>query len=220
MKYAFFIAGTDTEIGKTHAACALLHAFRARGMSALGMKPVAAGVDETGENEDVRRLREASTTPAPPALVNPWCFADPVAPHIAAREAGATIDAPTAQAALSALGELAEVVLVEGVGGFLVPLDEAGGFDAADLAAALGLPVILVVGMRLGCLNHALLTQEAIAHRGLKLAGWIANRIDPHMLRFDENLDTLRARLRAPLLGVIPHGADAAEAAACLTLPV
>lgn len=217
MKQAYFIAGTDTEIGKTHAACALLHAFRALGMSALGMKPVAAGVDAAGMNEDVAALVAASSFAAPPALVNPYCFADPIAPHIAAREAGVTMRAAPVLAAFGELGQLADVVVVEGVGGFLVPL--ADDFDAADLAAALALPVILVVGMRLGCLNHALLTQEAIRARGLTLAGWIANRVDPRMSRFDENLETLRARLAAPLLGVIPHGVGGADAAACLTLP-
>lgn len=217
MKHAYFIAGTDTEIGKTHAACALLHAFRARGLSALGMKPVAAGVDAAGANEDVAALVAASSFAAPPELVNPYCFADPIAPHIAAREAGVEMRAAPVQAAFAELGRQADVVVVEGVGGFLVPL--ADGFDAADLAAALALPLILVVGMRLGCLNHALLTQEAIRARGLKLAGWIANRVDPAMSRFDENLATLQARLDAPLLGVIPHGVGGAAAGALLTLP-
>lgn len=217
MKHAYFIAGTDTEIGKTHAACALLHAFRAQGMSALGMKPVAAGTDAAGVNEDVAALVAASSLAVPAELVNPYCFADPIAPHIAAREAGVTMRAEPVVAAFGELGKRADVVIVEGVGGFLVPL--ADDFDAADLAAALALPVILVVGMRLGCLNHALLTQEAIRARGLKLAGWIANRVDPAMSRFDENLATLQARLHAPLLGVIPHGVGGAAAAAHLALP-
>ncbi|HEX5804247.1 MAG TPA: dethiobiotin synthase [Azospira sp.] len=217
MQQAYFITGTDTEIGKTHAACALLHAFRARGLSAVGMKPVAAGIDANGENEDVALLRAASSVVAPPELVNPYCFADPIAPHIAAREAGVTMRAEPVVAAFGELGRRADAVVVEGVGGFLVPL--ADDFDAADLAAALALPVILVVGMRLGCLNHALLTQEAIRARGLTLAGWIANRVDPRMSRFDENLETLKACLRAPLLGVIPHGVGGAEAARQLTLP-
>ncbi|MBW7903397.1 MAG: dethiobiotin synthase [Rhodocyclaceae bacterium] len=217
MKRAYFIAGTDTEIGKTRAACALLHACRARGLCAVGMKPVAAGTDAAGVNEDVAALVAASSFAAPPALVNPYCFADPIAPHVAAREAGVTMRAAPVLAALGELGRQADAVIVEGVGGFLVPL--ADDFDAADLAVALALPVILVVGMRLGCLSHALLTQEAIRARGLSLAGWIANRVDPRMSRFDENLETLKTRLHAPLLGVIAHGADAAEAAAGLTLP-
>jgi dethiobiotin synthetase len=186
-------------------------------LSALGMKPVAAGVDAAGVNEDVAALVAASSFAAPPERVNPYCFADPIAPHIAAREAGATIAAAPVLAAFAELGRQADVVVVEGVGGFLVPL--ADGFDAADLAAALALPLILVVGMRLGCLNHALLTQEAIRARGLRLAGWIANRVDPQMSRFDENLATLQTRLDAPLLGVIPHGVGGAAAGALLRLP-
>ncbi|MDX9707258.1 MAG: dethiobiotin synthase [Azospira sp.] len=216
-KNAWFIAGTDTEVGKTRAACALLHALRARGLVAVGMKPVAAGTDLSGMNEDVAALIAASSFTAPPERVNPYCFADPVAPHLAAREAGVTMCAAPVLAALGELGRQADAVVVEGVGGFLVPL--ADGFDAADLAVALALPVILVVGMRLGCLNHALLTQEAIRARGLPFAGWIANRIDPHMSRFAENLQTLERRLEAPLLGTIAHGAEAAEAAGGLKLP-
>jgi len=217
MKQAFFIAGTDTGAGKTHATCALLHAFRAHGLTALGMKPIAAGTEADGENEDVVRLRAASSFTAPAGQINPYCFPPPIAPHLAAREAGVAIDPGLLAEAFAALQKQADVVLVEGVGGFLVPL--ADDFDAADLASRLGLPVILIVGMRLGCLNHALLTQEAIRIRGLPLAGWIANRIDPDMNRFDENLQTLREKLRAPLLGVIDHGTDVVAAASCLTLP-
>lgn len=219
MKYAYFIAGTDTEIGKTHAACVLLQAFHARGFSTVAMKPVAAGVNADGINEDVAALRRAASVDAPLSLVNPWCFADPVAPHVAAREAGIRMRPEVAVEALTALGHLADVVIVEGVGGFLVPLDDEAKFDAADLAGALGLPIILVVGMRLGCLNHALLTCEAIERRGLQIAGWIANRIDPDMMRFEENLQTLRTRIAAPCLGVIPHGTSSFEAAAMLHLP-
>lgn len=204
MKKAWFIAGTDTGIGKTHAACALLAAFRAAGHAALGMKPVAAGVDANGDNEDVVLLRAASSFAVANELANPYCFADPIAPHIAAADAGVVIDFARITTALTRLQEQAEVVVVEGVGGFCVPLGE--DCDAADLAAALQLPVILVVGMRLGCLNHALLTTEAIAARGLTLAGWIANRVDPEMLRFAENLAALETRIAAPLLGVLPWG--------------
>ncbi|MBK8522945.1 MAG: dethiobiotin synthase [Betaproteobacteria bacterium] len=212
MTRAYFITGTDTEIGKTYVACALLHAFRQQGLTAIGMKPVAAGTDAAGHNEDVEALIAASSITAPRELVNPYCFADPIAPHIAAREAGVTMRAEPVQAALQALGEIAEVVVVEGVGGLVVPLGE--NFDAADLAEALSAPLILVVGMRLGCLNHALLTAAAIDARGLKLTGWIANRIDPAMNRFEENLATLQAVLKAPLLGVVPHAAGGVETAA------
>lgn len=217
MKQGYFVAGTDTEIGKTFSACALLHAARRQGLSALAMKPVAAGVEADGENEDVRQLMAAASVAAPRELVNPCLYTPPVAPHIAAAEAGRPIKAAAIRHALRELKPLADFILVEGVGGWRVPLGE--DFDAADLAADLGLPVILVVGMRLGCLSHALLTAESIAARSLPLAGWIANRIDPAMARFEENLAHLQRALPAPLLGVIPHGAGVTEAGALLRLP-
>ena len=213
MTRTYFITGTDTEIGKTYVACALLHAFRGQGLTAIGMKPVAAGTHAAGHNDDVEALIAASSLALPRDRVNSYCFADPVAPHIAAAEAGVTIGSDRIRQALDELAGQADVVVVEGVGGFVVPLAE--GFDAADLAGALGIPLILVVGMRLGCLNHALLTVEAIRARGLPLAGWIANRVDPAMSRFDENLAALKARIHAPLLGVVPHAlAGEVEAAA------
>ena len=201
-----FVTGTDTGVGKTLAACALLHRLRARGLRALGMKPVAAGVEPTPEgpaNADVVALRAASSWPAPLKLVNPYCFDPPVAPHLAAAQAGVRIGIEPIRQAFGALRDSADAVVVEGVGGFLVPLNERE--DAADMAAALALPVVLVVGMRLGCLNHALLTQQAVAARGLRLAGWIANSIDPQMARFEGNLQALRERIGAPLLGVISY---------------
>ena len=213
----WFITGTDTEIGKTFVACALLHAFRRTGVTALAMKPIAAGFDEQGVNEDVERLLAASSLAAPRALVNPYGFRAAIAPHIAAEEEGRRIELPHIAASLTKLQTMADVVLVEGVGGFCVPLG-AGG-DTADLASLLGLPLILVVGMRLGCINHALLTQQAIAARGLPLAGWVANRIDPAMSRFSENLAALQARLPAPLLGVVEHGTTPEQAAPALRLP-
>ena len=214
-----FVTGTDTEIGKTLASCALLHAYAAQGLRVAGMKPVAAGVGAGGVNEDVAQLLAASTVDAPYALVNPFLFREPMAPHIAAQREGAAISMASIVAAYEALSAQADVVIVEGVGGFRVPLGER--WDSADLAARLGLPVVLVVGMRLGCINHALLTQEAVVARGLRLAGWIANRIDPHMACAEENIAALEARLDAPLLGVLPHQAapDAAGMAALLTLP-
>lgn len=216
MSQAFFVTGTDTGVGKTHVTCALLHATRQRGFTAVGMKPVAAGVEADGRNEDVVRLLAASSVTPPPEWANPFLYAPAIAPHIAAREAGRPIDIATIRRAFERLQTLADVVWVEGVGGFRVPLDEKR--DTADLARALALPVILVVGMRLGCLNHALLTAEAIEGRGLRLAGWVANRIDPAMARFEENLETLRARLTAPSLGVIPYGATPDQAARALRL--
>ena len=219
MNHAYFLTGTDTEIGKTFITCALLHRARRDGLRAAGLKPVAAGTDAAGLNEDVENIRAASSVELPRALVNPYCFAPPIAPHIAAAEAGVVIDFAPIRAACAAARQEADVVIVEGVGGFCVPLGADQGSD--DLAVDLGLPVILVVGMRLGCLNHALLTQEAVARRGLDLAGWVANRIDPTMQCFDENLATLRERLASPLLGVVAHkpGADPADVATGLRLP-
>ena len=214
---AWFIAGTDTEVGKTFVTCALLHAFAARGINAVGMKPVAAGTDAEGRNEDVEQLLAAMPVPAPRELVNPYLYAPPIAPHIAAAEAGQEIDPARIASAFASLRENADAVLVEGVGGFLVPLGPR--YDAADLAQDLDLPVILVVGMRLGCINHALLTRDAIIARGLKLAGWVANRIDPNMNRFDENLAALKERLPAPLLGIIPPASTPRSAAQHLVLP-
>lgn len=219
---AFFIAGTDTEIGKTFVTCALLHATRARGLKALGMKPIAAGAEQQGDeliNEDAARLRAAGSFDPGLALLNPYCLKSPIAPHIAAAEEGVAIEPAPILTAFAALKAQADIVLVEGVGGFRVPLGKA--YDTADLARDLALPVILVVGMRLGCINHALLTAEAIAARGLTLAGWVANQVDPAMLRFEQNLAALTERLPAPLLGVTPFQADgdAAKAAAGLQLP-
>lgn len=214
---AWFVAGTDTEVGKTFATCALLHVLRRQGIPAIGMKPVAAGTDAAGRNEDVEQLLLAASVPAPRELVNPYLFAPPIAPHIAAAELGEKIDFARIVAALDELRQRADAVLVEGVGGLRVPLGPQA--DAADLARTLGLPVILVVGMRLGCISHALLTQEAIAARGLPLAGWIANRIDPQMARFEENLAALEERMTAPLLGVIPPDSTPESAAAGLLLP-
>ncbi|EXI72534.1 MAG TPA: dethiobiotin synthase [Candidatus Accumulibacter phosphatis] len=216
-KLAWFVTGTDTEIGKTFVACALLHASRRTGARAVAMKPIAAGFDEHGVNDDVERLLAASSFPPPRELVNPYGFRAAIAPHIAAAEEGRHIELPTIAAAFAELRRMADTILVEGVGGFCVPLDAAT--DTADLAALLGLPLILVVGMRLGCINHSLLTAQAIAARGLPLAGWVANRIDPAMSRFTENLATLQARLPAPLLGVVEHGITPEQAALSLQLP-
>lgn len=201
-----FVTGTDTGVGKTLVACALLHAFAARGLRAVGMKPVAAGAARrAGElvNDDVAALTAASNVAAPAALVNPYCFEPPAAPHIAAAEAGVTIDLGRLVHACAELGALADRVVVEGAGGFLVPLGPA--LDTADLSRALALPVILVVGMRLGCLNHALLSAAAVRSSGLRLAGWVANHIVPDMLYPDENVAALDARIGAPRLARIAY---------------
>jgi len=211
MKHAWFIAGTDTEIGKTFTACALLHAARARGFSAIGMKPVAAGTEADGSNEDVEQLRAASSPAISLALpreaVNPYLFQAPIAPHIAAAEEGMEVDFGHINAAYRNLAARAEVVVVEGVGGFRVPLGPA--LDSADLAVELGLPVILVVGMKLGCINHALLTAQAIRASGCTLAGWVANRVVPAQLAFEDNLATLVRALGEPLLS-LPYEAPSA----------
>jgi dethiobiotin synthetase len=219
MNNAYFLTGTDTGIGKTLVTCALLLRARRDGLAAAGLKPVAAGTDAAGRNDDVEAIVAASGMALAPATVNPYCFAPAIAPHIAAAEAGRSIDFAVIADACAAAVRQADLVVVEGVGGFRVPLGVDR--DSADLAVALDLPVILVVGMRLGCLNHALLTAEAIAARGLTLAGWVANRVDPDMPRFAENLAALTARLPAPLLGCIPFlpGADPARAADHLVLP-
>lgn len=207
--HGFFVTGTDTGVGKTLVSCALLHRFAARGKSVIGMKPVAAGAvrDARGLiNDDVALLRAASNVEAPLALVNPYCFEPPIAPHLAAEQAGAVIELELIIEAYRKLCSAADIVIVEGAGGFCVPLNR--GEDSADLAQRLGLPVILVVGLRLGCLNHALLTACAIRAHGLTLAGWIANRIDPTMAAAGSNVAALAERLSAPLLGDIEFMAD------------
>ena len=199
------VTGTDTGVGKTLASAALLHALAKRHLRVVGMKPVAAGtmpVDGVNANEDVLALRAASTCRVPPELDNPVLLPDPVSPHIAAARAGARIDIAHIVACHRRLALLADAVVVEGAGGFHVPLSPTE--TGADLALALGLPVVLVVGLRLGCLNHALLTVEAIRARGLTLAGWIANHVDPDMLAQDDNIAFLQKQLQAPLLASIP----------------
>ena len=203
MTAGFFIAGTDTGVGKTTFAAALLRSFRARGLRVAAMKPVAAGTVD-GRNEDVEALVAASSPGLRRELACPYLFDPPIAPHIAAAQAGVRIDLTSIEKAYSVLVSRFDVVVVEGVGGFRVPLNERE--DTADLAQRLELPLILVVGMRLGCLNHALLTGEAIAQRAITLAGWVANRIDPRMARCEENIRALEERLDAPLLADVPYG--------------
>lgn len=216
----WFVTGTDTEVGKTHAACALIAALAARGRRVAAMKPIAAGVDEQGLNDDIERLRAVATVEVPRQLMTPYLFEPAVAPHLAAAEIGVNIEIPVITAALRQMEALADDVVVEGVGGFRVPLNDRQ--DTADLAVALGRPVILVVGLRLGCLSHALLSVEAIAARGLKLAGWIGNHIDPAMERQSANIAALAARLAAPCLGLLPFdpAATAIESARHIRLPI
>jgi dethiobiotin synthetase len=204
--HGYFVTGTDTGVGKTLIACALLVAFVARGLKAVGMKPVASGA-ESGMNglvnDDVENLVAAGNVAAPRADVNPYCFAPPIAPHIAAQQAGVTIALDRIDQSFGRLAARAEVIIVEGVGGFRVPLGP--GIETAQLAERLALPVVLVVGMRLGCLNHALLTAEAITARGLKLAGWVANHVDAEMSVAADNVRALEERIAAPMIARISH---------------
>ena len=201
----YFVTGTDTGVGKTLVSCALLHAFAAQGLRVVGMKPVAAGCDDDGRNEDVQQLRAASNVLASLGQINPYSFLQPVAPHIAARNAGVRIEFARILTSYRELVSQADVVVVEGIGGFNVPLNEVQ--DSAELAQQLELPVILVVGMCIGCLNHALLTADAVRANGLRLAGWVANVLQPDMAVLADNIATLEQRLNAPLLGVIDYQA-------------
>lgn len=201
----YFVTGTDTGVGKTHVCCLLIEALKQKGLRVAAMKPVAAGVEADGINDDVRRLMAASNVPADLRDVNPYSFAPPIAPHLAAKRAGVRIDLEVIASCYARLRDASDVVVVEGAGGFLVPLDEKTGMDA--IPAKLGLPIVLVVGLKLGCLNHALLTCEAIASRGLVLAGWVDNILEPGMDGLEENIRTLEARIAAPCLArVRQHG--------------
>ena len=200
----FFITGTDTGVGKTRVAEGLLRVFAATGLRAVGMKPVASGASQTNtglRNADALILQAASSTSPLYEEVNPYVFTPAIAPHLAAAEAGVTIELSRILAAYQRLCNAADVVIVEGVGGWQVPL--ADDLKLPDLAQGLGLPVILVVGLRLGCLNHAQLSARAIHDDGLTLAGWVANSIDPDFERHSGNLATLKRAMQAPLLGDI-----------------
>ena len=200
---SLFVTGTDTNIGKTLISAALLHAYAQQGKRVIGMKPVAAGCEPDGSYSDVTALQAASNVQVADTLMNPYRYPLAAAPHLAAHKHGETIELPRILRAYAELSALADVVVVEGAGGFILPLNEQQ--DGGDLAAALNLPVVLVVGMRLGCLNHALLTAQAIQARGMKLVGWVANCVDEQMALRDENIATLRRRIAAPLLGVVPY---------------
>jgi len=205
-KNDYFITGTDTEIGKTFTASALLRAFAKQGNSTLGLKPIASGAEEIDgvlHNEDVDSLVAASSVKAPQEIVVPYLMRTPAAPHIVAAMESVKMDVQHIASCYQQAQQLADVVLVEGVGGFCVPLDEET--STVDLAQRLALPVILVVGMRLGCINHALLTAQAINASGLRLAGWVANTVDTNMKFFEENVQTLKQRLDAPCLAVMPR---------------
>lgn len=212
MHQAYFITGTDTEIGKTHVAVTLIQQWQQQGLRVAAMKPVASGAwqDEQGiwRNDDVERLI-AATGQTDRALLNPYCFPSPISPHLAAREAGVQIDLKHLVDCYRQLAAQADVVVVEGAGGWLAPLTDE--LDMADLALALAIPVVLVVGMRLGCINHARLTAAAIAQRGAPFAGWIANRVVPQQLAYQENLATLQRTLPVPMWQEIPFSVAKSE---------
>ena len=202
----FYITGTDTGIGKTVASTALLHALRARGSRAVGMKPVASGcsfIEDEWRNEDALALQAASDPRPDYADLNPYALPLPLAPEIAAQEAGVAIKMEVLVAAFHRLQADADTLVVEGVGGWSAPLSAT--LDQVDLVRALRLPVVMVVGMRLGCINHARLTARAIAEDGCELVGWIANQIDPDMERQEENFHLLCKRLTAPCWGRLPY---------------
>ncbi|MCQ4315509.1 dethiobiotin synthase [Stutzerimonas zhaodongensis] len=211
MTAAFFITGTDTEVGKTTIAAALLHAARRAGLSTAAAKPVASGCERTTDglrNNDALALLGECSLSMRYEQVNPFAFEPAIAPHLAAREAGIELSvAKLLQPVRDMLEMGADFSVVEGAGGWRVPL--AGRETLSELSIQLGLPVILVVGVRLGCINHALLSAEAIARDGLHLAGWVANIVDPATSRLQENLETLTERLAAPCLGQVPRLASA-----------
>lgn len=203
---ACFVTGTDTEIGKTLVSAALLRLLASQGARSLGMKPIASGAEWIAgrlHNEDVQALARHSSVRGDPDLLTPYLFQQAAAPHILAARDGVTLDPRRIQANFQALREQADYMVVEGVGGFMVPL--GAGRTGADLAQALNLPVILVVGLRLGALNHALLSAQAIRAAGLRLLGWVGNQIDADLLHAQTNLQSLRDYLPGPCLGVIPR---------------
>ncbi|MGE0485069.1 MAG: dethiobiotin synthase [Gammaproteobacteria bacterium] len=202
-----FVTGTDTGCGKTYVTAGLLRHLAARGTRALGMKPIASGaerIDGQLVNEDVRALVAASSVAVPPRVLNPYLFEPPASPHLAAAASGAHVDLDVIRDAYAACRAAAEVVVVEGVGGWQVPLAE--DLDVADLVRALGLPVLLVVGVRLGCINHALLTSAAIAEAGIVCHGWVANVLEPDLYDRDGVIETMARRIPAPLLATIEAG--------------
>ena len=222
MSAAFFVTGTDTDVGKTTIAAGLLRAARLAGLCTAAVKPVASGCEAGADglrNSDALALLAECSLPLSYAAVNPFAFAPAIAPHLAAREAGVELKVEALAVAVQAvLAQRADFTLVEGAGGWRVPLGEQA--TLADLPVALDLPVILVVGVRLGCINHALLTAEAITRDGLRLAGWVANVLDPQTSRLDDNLRTLSERLAAPCLGRVPRLEQAGAAAVARHLDI
>jgi len=212
--HGIFVTGTDTEVGKTYVSCALLKMLNRQGISTIAMKPVASGAEkQNGKyvNDDALCLHTAASMNAPYDLLNPYVFPDPIAPHIAAAKENIEIDFQQIKKSFQTLSELADFILVEGVGGWLVPLNHKQ--TVADLALMLNLPVVMVVGMRLGCINHALLTANAIQQSGACLQGWIANKLEGDYPCVGENIEAIAQRLDVPLLATLDYqlNADRAE---------
>ncbi len=200
-----FVTGTDTDIGKTEISLALMAALQQRALTVMGMKPVATGCANSRRGlicDDALRLRAQSSQEADYRLINPYAFIPAIAPHVAAREVGVEIRLQAIETSYRALADSADRVVVEGVGGWRVPLGP--GLAVSDLPKGLGLPVVLVVGLRLGCLNHAILTAESIRASGTELAGWVANIVAPRMRHLDDNVATLKENIDAPCLGIVP----------------
>ncbi len=205
-RFSCFVTGTDTEIGKTLVSSAILHRLVKAGVRACGMKPIAAGAEiRDGElhNDDADMLAAAGNVHLPSHITTPYMLRAAAAPHIAAKLDGVAIESVPIIAAYAEVLAASDATVVEGVGGFRVPL--SSDFDTADLAGQLNLPVIMVVGLRLGCISQALLTVEAIAARDLVLAGWVANLVDPEMKFVEENIEALLQRIPAPMLGRLPR---------------
>ncbi|WP_288842902.1 dethiobiotin synthase [uncultured Deefgea sp.] len=210
----FFVTGTDTDVGKTVASAQLIRGFVNAGFKTVGMKPAASGCIRSGDiliNTDVEMHRAASNIQAPAALCSPYLFEPAISPHIAAQEAGVVIDLQHLKNCAQQLTNIADRVIIEGAGGWFAPLSAKE--TIADLAGLLNAPVIMVVGMRLGCLNHAMLTANAIMQQGLSLAGWIANPVDPQFARYDDNLAYLKQHLAAPLLAELSYCPEALNTA-------
>jgi dethiobiotin synthetase len=213
MTHGFFVTGTDTGVGKTSVSLELMRLLQVQGHVVTGMKPVASGCEPGSSgllNDDALRLQAQASFTVPYQQVNPYAFEPAIAPHIAAAEAGVDMTLEIIEAAMAVVIQDADRVVVEGVGGWAVPVNDSQTME--DVAVALGLPVVMVVGIRLGCISHALITAKAITARGLKMAGWVANRLDPECLAQDETVAALRQRLSAPCLGDVPYvvGGDCA----------
>lgn len=221
LRRGIFVTGTDTGVGKTLVSTALMRALKTRGMKVAGMKPVASGSEPTPaglRNADALALMREQSVPFPYELVNPYCFAPAIAPHIAAAQAGIGIDLRKIVAAFELLQARSDKVIVEGAGGWHAPISDEAGMQ--ELALAINVPALLVVGLRLGCLNHALLSARAIESSGLALCGWVANRLDPAFSHWEENVGTLMRRLSAPLRGIVRYQATLSIDAAAGALDV